>query len=67
LSGDNSKKNEKKESEDKDRFYEPKNWDKRIRVDDKPGKRSDTFCGKCGYTIHKGDRFCAKCGTESKP
>jgi len=67
LSDDKTKKNEKKESnEEKDRFYEPKNWDKRIRIDDKPGQSSGVYCGKCGYVIYKGDRFCTKCGTESR-
>jgi len=67
LSDDKTKKNEKKESnEEKDRFYEPKNWDKRIRIDDKPGQSSGVYCGKCGNVIYKGDRFCTKCGTESR-
>jgi len=67
LSDDKTKKNEKKESiEEKDRFYEPKNWDKRIRIDDKPGQSSGVYCGKCGNVIYKGDRFCTKCGIESR-
>jgi len=66
LSEDKTKKNEKKESAEKDRFYEPKNWDKRIRVDDTPEKSSGVYCGKCGNVINKGDRFCTKCGTESR-
>ncbi len=67
MSDDKTKKNEKKESnEEKDRFYEPKNWDKRIRIDDKPGQSSGVYCGKCGNVIYKGDRFCTKCGTESR-
>jgi uncharacterized OB-fold protein len=67
LSDDKTKKNEKKEPiEEKDRFYEPKNWDKRIRIDDKPGQSSGVYCGKCGNVIYKGDRFCTKCGTESR-
>ncbi len=67
MSEDKTKKNEKKESnEEKDRFYEPKNWDKRIRIDDKPGQSSGVYCGKCGNVIYKGDRFCTKCGTESR-
>jgi uncharacterized OB-fold protein len=67
LSDDKTKKNEKKKSiEEKDRFYEPKNWDKRIRMDDKPGQSTGVYCGKCGNVIYKGDRFCTKCGTESR-
>jgi len=66
LSEDKTKKNEKKESVEEDRFYEPKNWDKRIRVDEKPGKSSGTYCGKCGNVIYAVDRFCTKCGTESR-
>jgi uncharacterized OB-fold protein len=67
LSDDKTKKNEEKKSiEEKDRFYEPKNWDKRIRIDDKPGQSSGVYCGKCGNVIYKGDRFCTKCGTESR-
>ena len=67
MSEDKTKKNEKKKSsEEKDRFYEPKNWDKRIRIDDKPGQSSGVYCGKCGNVIYKGDRFCTKCGTESR-
>ena len=66
MSEDKTKKNEKKESSGKDRFYEPKNWDKRIRVDNRPEKSSGVYCGKCGNVINKGDRFCTKCGTESR-
>lgn len=66
MSEDKTKKNEKKESVEEDRFYEPKNWDKRIRMDEKPGKSSSTYCGKCGNVIYEGDSFCTKCGTESR-
>ena len=66
MSEDKIKKNEKKESVEEDRFYEPKNWDKRIRMDEKPGKSSGTYCGKCGNVIYEVDRFCTKCGTESR-
>ena len=66
MSEDKTKKNEKKESVEEDRFYEPKNWDKRIRMDEKPGKSSGIYCGKCGNVIYEGDRLCTKCGTESR-
>ncbi len=66
MSEDKTKKNEKKEYVGEDRFYEPKNWDKRIRMDEKPGKSSGTYCGKCGNVIYEGDSFCTKCGTESR-
>ena len=66
MSEGKTKKNEKKESSEKDRFYEPKNWDKRIRVGNRPEKSSGVYCGKCGNVINKGDRFCTKCGTESR-
>ncbi len=66
MSEDKTKKNEKKESVEEDRFYEPKNWDKKIRMDEKLGKSSGTYCGKCGNVIYEGDCFCTKCGTESR-
>jgi len=66
LSEDKTKKNEKKESVEEDRFYEPKNWDKKIRMDEKLGKSSGTYCGKCGNVIYEVDIFCTKCGTESR-
>lgn len=66
MSEDKTKKNEKKESVEEDRFYEPKNWDKKIRMDEKLGKSSGTYCGKCGNVIYEGDSYCTKCGTESR-
>lgn len=57
----------KNESENKDeRFYEPKNWDKFMRIEDEPGHVANTYCGKCGHIIYEHDRFCTKCGEESK-
>ena len=66
MSEDKTKKNEKKESVEEDRFYEPKNWDKKIRMDEKLGKSSGTYCGKCGNVIYEVDSYCTKCGTESR-
>ncbi len=54
-----------KESKD-DRFYEPRNWDKFMRMDDEPGHESVSYCGKCGHVIYDGDRFCTKCGAKKR-
>ena len=55
-----------KKSEKDDRFYEPRNWDKFMRIEDVHGKGPNTYCGQCGHIIYEGDKFCTKCGTESK-
>ena len=56
-----------KESEKKDeKFYEPRNWDKHMRIEDDPTHAVGTYCGKCGHIIYEHDNFCTKCGTESK-
>ena len=49
-----------------ERFYEPKNWDKIMRIEDLSGHGSTKYCGKCGHGIHPGDSFCTKCGAESR-
>ena len=56
----------KKESEKDERFYEPRNWDKVMRIEDDPMYAVNTYCGKCGHIIYEQDRFCTKCGAESK-
>jgi uncharacterized OB-fold protein len=67
LSEDKTAKEEKNEPvEENDRFYEPKNWDKKLTIEDQPGSVTNTYCGQCGHIIHEGDRFCTKCGTESR-
>ena len=58
---------EKTESEKKDeRFYEPRNWDKFMRINDEPGHEALSYCGKCGYVSEEGDRVGTKCGAEKK-
>jgi len=64
LSEDNTQDNGKKK--EKDRFYEPKNWDRKLTIEGKPGQGPNIYCGKCGHIINEGDKFCTKCGAESK-
>jgi len=67
LSEDKIKENKKKGSEKAgERFYEPKNWDKIMRIEDLSGHGSIVYCGKCGHAIYPGDSFCTKCGAESR-
>ena len=62
MSEDPSKESSKSE---KDRFYEPRNWDKIMRVEEEyPAE--NTYCGRCGHVIYGTDRFCTKCGAESR-
>ena len=53
------------EESKEDRFYEPRNWDKKMVIED-PDTGVKRFCGKCGHGIYDGDRFCTKCGTEAR-
>lgn len=55
----------KEESKTDERFYEPRNWDKFMRIEDEHGG-PNTYCGQCGHIIYEGDKFCTKCGTESR-
>ncbi|HUT06141.1 MAG TPA: zinc ribbon domain-containing protein [Nitrosopumilaceae archaeon] len=52
--------------EKKDRFYEPKNWDRKLTIAGDTRQSPNIYCGKCGHIIIKGDKFCTKCGAESK-
>ena len=56
----------KKESEKDERFYEPRNWDKKMRIEDQSGSSTNYYCGRCGYNIYEGDSFCTKCGAKSR-
>ena len=49
-----------------DRFYEPRNWDRVMRIEEENADEGVTYCGKCGHVIYGGDKFCTKCGAESK-
>lgn len=53
-------------SEKDERFYEPRNWDKVIRIEEDVPHEIKAYCGKCGHVIYQGDRFCTKCGSESR-
>ena len=63
MSEKSSKENSKSEE---DKFYEPRNWDKVMRIEDEVATEGTTYCGRCGHIIYGGDRFCTKCGAESK-
>ena len=64
MSEENQNNGEKKK--EKGRFYEPKNWDRKMTIEGTPGSGTSVYCGKCGHIINQGDKFCTKCGTESK-
>lgn len=49
-----------------DRFYEPRNWDRKMVIDDESSQSIQRYCGKCGHIIYEGDRFCTKCGAEAR-
>jgi len=63
MNENSSKENPKSEEE---RFYEPRNWDKVMRIEDEFAAEGTTYCGRCGHIIYGGDKFCTKCGAESK-
>ena len=63
MSKDSSKETSNSE---KNRFYEPRNWDKIMRVEEEYSTEENTFCGKCGHIIYGDDNFCTRCGTESR-
>ena len=49
-----------------DRFYEPRNWDKVMRIEEEISSEGTRYCGRCGHIIDEEDRFCTKCGAESR-
>ena len=55
----------KESSNSEERFYEPRNWDKIMRVEEEYSAEN-TYCGRCGHIIYDTDRFCTKCGAESR-
>ena len=55
----------KENSENQDRFYEPRNWDRAMRIEENESSEV-IYCGKCGHIIYSGDKFCTKCGSESR-
>ena len=63
MSKDPSKKSSKSKE---NRFYEPRNWDKIMRVEEEFSTEENTYCGRCGHIIYGTDRFCTKCGAESR-
>ena len=64
MSEENQNNGEKKK--EKDRFYEPKNWDRKLTIEGPTGSGTIVYCGQCGHIIYEGDKFCTKCGTEAK-
>lgn len=48
------------------RFYEPRNWDKVMRIEEEMSSKGTKYCGRCGHIIYDRDKFCTKCGAESK-
>jgi len=64
LSEENQNNGGKKK--EKDRFYEPKNWDRKLTIEGPTGSGKTVYCGQCGHSINEGDKFCTKCGSEAK-
>lgn len=62
MSGNPSEENPKNKDS---RFYEPRNWDKAMRIEGNSNNET-IYCGRCGHIIYRGDRFCTKCGAESR-
>jgi len=63
LSEESSRENSEPKGE---RFYEPRNWDKVMRIEEEISSESAKYCGRCGHIIYGEDRFCTKCGAESR-
>ena len=63
MSEDSSKKSSKSKE---NRFYEPRNWDKIMRVEEEFSTGENTCCGRCGHIIYGTDRSCTKCGAEAR-